>query len=117
MWDLGERWCQWTKLPFVFAMWVARPGVDTAEVSAVLAAARDQGLEHLDEIAAEAAPALGISTDLATSYLRDNLHFTLDGLERDGLKHFYHLCAEHGLAPPGRAHTLDICYADGCTTG
>ena len=24
IWDLGDRWCRWTELPFVFAMWVAR---------------------------------------------------------------------------------------------
>ena len=28
VWDLGEEWTRWTGLPFVFAMWVARPGVD-----------------------------------------------------------------------------------------
>ena len=28
VWDLGDRWCRWAELPFVFAMWVARPGVD-----------------------------------------------------------------------------------------
>ncbi|MFO1041345.1 MAG: menaquinone biosynthesis protein [Planctomycetaceae bacterium] len=28
-WDLGEEWFQWTGLPFVFAMWVSRQGVDT----------------------------------------------------------------------------------------
>jgi len=27
-WDLGEEWSRWTGLPFVFAMWIARPGVD-----------------------------------------------------------------------------------------
>ena len=25
VWDLGDEWCRWTGLPFVFAMWVARP--------------------------------------------------------------------------------------------
>ncbi len=25
-WDLGEEWCEWTGLPFVFAMWVANDG-------------------------------------------------------------------------------------------
>ena len=24
VWDLGDEWCRWTGLPFVFAMWVAR---------------------------------------------------------------------------------------------
>ena len=32
IWDLGERWCEWTGLPFVFAMWIARAGVDVGEV-------------------------------------------------------------------------------------
>ena len=22
-WDLGDVWCRWAELPFVFAMWVA----------------------------------------------------------------------------------------------
>ena len=33
VWDLGDRWCRWAELPFVFAMWVARPGIDTDEVA------------------------------------------------------------------------------------
>src|SRR4051794_1058542 len=43
VWDLGERWCDWTGLPFVFAMWVARAGVDAREVASVLSGARDNG--------------------------------------------------------------------------
>jgi len=114
IWDLGERWGQWTELSFVFALWVARQEVDTIELAAALAAARDQGTERLDEIAAEAAPPLGISLELATRYLRNNLHFTMDERERTGLLRFYQLCVEHGLAPPGREQTLEISYTDGC---
>src|SRR4051812_40252686 len=29
-WDLGERWLDWTGLPFVFAMWIAGIGADTS---------------------------------------------------------------------------------------
>src|SRR3954453_1928358 len=36
IWDLGERWTEWTGLPFVFAMWIARPDVDAGQVAAVL---------------------------------------------------------------------------------
>ena len=28
VWDLGDEWCRWTELPFVFAMWVCRCGAD-----------------------------------------------------------------------------------------
>ena len=28
IWDLGDEWCRCTELPFVFAMWTARKGVE-----------------------------------------------------------------------------------------
>ncbi len=56
-WDLGEEWSRWTGLPFVFAMWIARPGVDLSGIGAALAAARDDGITRLEEIARQAAPA------------------------------------------------------------
>lgn len=96
-WDLGERWTAWTGLPFVFAMWTARAKLDSREVETALAAARDRGLRHLPEIAASEAPALGISIDLATRYLRDTLHFTLGADERTGLLRFRDLCAEYQI--------------------
>jgi chorismate dehydratase len=101
VWDLGARWTEWTGLPFVFAMWVGRPGVDASEVSGVLGTARDEGRRHLAEIAAREAPLVGVSNDLALRYLRDNLHFVLGAEERAGLRKFYELCVKHGLAPGG----------------
>jgi chorismate dehydratase len=113
VWDLGERWNQWTGLPFVFAMWIARPDIDTAEIAELLTAARDQGVRNLQQIADREAPALEISGQLASMYLRDNLHFALGPKEREGLRHFYRLCVSHQLAPPGlESHLEEI--ADGC---
>lgn len=40
-WDLGQEWFEWTGLPFVFAMWVARPGL--SEEPAVLAPGESPG--------------------------------------------------------------------------
>jgi chorismate dehydratase len=114
VWDLGEHWNRWTGLPFVFAMWVARPDIETAEIAALLATARDQGVRHLREIAAREAPGLEISSQLAGSYLRDNLHFALGRKERDGLRRFYQLCVAHELAPRGFESVLKE-TADGCT--
>jgi chorismate dehydratase len=98
VWDLGQKWTEWTSLPFVFATWIARAGVDTAEVAALLAAARDNGVRHLADIAAAEAAAVGIPVELASSYLRENLHFTLGPAERDGLTRFHELCIGHQLA-------------------
>jgi chorismate dehydratase len=113
VWDLGERWNQWTGLPFVFAMWIARPAIDTAEIAELLTVARDQGVRNLKQIADREAPALEVSSQLASMYLRDNLHFALGPKEREGLRHFYRLCVGHQLAPPGlESHLEEI--ADGC---
>ncbi len=57
VWDLGEEWTRSFDLPFVFAMWVARAGVDLQGVDQALMDCRDAGVQHLEEIAAvEAAP-------------------------------------------------------------
>ena len=111
VWDLGEKWWEWLGLPFVFAMWIARPDVQAVEVAPVLNAARDNGLRQLARIAAREAAALGIPRELATGYLRDNLHFKLGRKERAGLRKFYQLCVKHGLAPAGLEPILDS-YTD-----
>jgi chorismate dehydratase len=115
VWDLGEKWTAWTDLPFVFAMWVASPGYDDADVVPLLSAARDNGLEHLANIASAEAPKLGISSDLAVRYLRDNLHFTLGDAELRGLRRYSELCVERGLAQPDAVHFLDTLSIYGCT--
>lgn len=101
VWDLGQKWVEWTGLPFVFAMWIARADANVSELAGVLSAARDQGMRHLDEIAVREAPIVGISEDVSRRYLRDNLHFTIGAKERAGLRRFYELCVKHELAPRG----------------
>lgn len=101
IWDLGDVWCRWAELPFVFAMWVARPGLDTAELAARLSLARDQGLAHLQQIAAAEAPRYGLTYDQCLTYLRDNLHFYLHRRELAGLRTYYQHAVRLGLAPAG----------------
>jgi chorismate dehydratase len=118
VWDLGDVWQKWTGLPFVFAMWIARPGVDTKDISPRLAAARDAGVRHLDEIAAAAAESLDISQELALSYLRENLHFTLGPEELAGLTRFRELCIEHQLVSCSSASPIFENLRDhGCNVG
>jgi chorismate dehydratase len=106
IWDLGERWTQWTGLPFVFAMWIARPGVDVGEVAPILGRTRDRGVRHIADIAAKEGPLVGVQRETALHYLRDNLHFVIGGKEREGLRRFYELCVKHELAPSGLAGVI-----------
>lgn len=101
IWDLGDVWCRWAELPFVFAMWVARPGLDTAELAAKLSAARDAGVAHLQQIARAEASRYELSYDQCLRYLRDHLHFTLGPRELAGLRLFYEHAVQLGLAPAG----------------
>jgi chorismate dehydratase len=115
VWDLGEKWFEWTGLPFVFAAWVARPHVETAELECLLAATRDRGVAHLSEIAAAEAPPLGMDTEMAFHYLRDNLHFTLGEQEMLGLQRFALLAAERDLVPRDAIRALVQLPTYGCT--
>ena len=99
MWDLGDEWCRWTGLPFVFAVWAARDGIDVGMLSDRLSAARDAGRANLAAIAAAEAAAHGLTVPQCLSYLRDNLHYDLGPQEREALALFRHHAVAHGLAP------------------
>lgn len=97
IWDLGDRWCRWSELPFVFAMWVARPGIDTIDVATALSAARDEGCQHLAEITREQSAKMQLPTELIHEYLHRNLYFRLDKQQLAGLDFFYQQAASLGL--------------------
>ena len=101
-WDLGDQWCRWAELPFVFAMWVARHGNDVAGLDEILSQARDNGIAHLADIAEREHAAVGLLYDQTLTYLRDHLHFHLGPREQSGLQLFYEHAGRLGLAPQGR---------------
>ncbi len=107
IWDLAQEWARWTGLPFVFATWVARPGAQLAHLAGPLAAARDAGLRSLDEIAASAAPVVGVPYGQCLAYLRDHLAYRLGPQERRGMDRFCHLVIQHGLAPAEARFVFD----------
>jgi chorismate dehydratase len=99
VWDLGDEWCRWTGLPFVFAVWAARDGIDVAPLEPLLAHARDAGLANLAAIAAAEAGAHGLTVPQCLGYLRDNLHYHLGDQETQALALFQHHAAALNLAP------------------
>lgn len=101
IWDLGDEWCRWAELPFVFAMWTARAGVDLQGIEKALESSRDAGVARLDEIAVREAAPLGLTEAECLAYLRDNLYFYLGEREARGLSLFQKLAREMQLAPPG----------------
>ncbi len=109
VWDLGDRWCRWEELPFVFAMWVARPAVDTAKIALALSAARDDGCRHLAEITREQSAAMQLPAELIYEYLQRNLHFRLDSKQLHGLDLFYRHAVKLGLISTAPQVIFDDC--------
>jgi chorismate dehydratase len=106
--DLGQFWYEWTGLPFVFAMWVARQEANTDGVDEALSQARDLGLSRVAQIAREESPRLGIPENIAFNYLTKNLHYHLTSAERSGLKLFRELASHYNLVKPD----VDIVFRD-----
>ena len=110
-WDLGTVWTEWTGLPFVFAMWVARGDARTEGLSEHLAAARDRGVAAFESIARREASGLGISDEKALDYLRHNLHFHLGSAELSGLRLFRQFATQLGLIPESQNRVHDYATA------
>jgi chorismate dehydratase len=86
--DLAAEWRYHTGLPFVFAVWAGRGERVRNEARPVLLEAYARGLEHLGEIVAGAAKALGLAPARVGEYLREHLHYTFSSEEARGLRLF-----------------------------
>lgn len=100
VWDLGDEWCRWSGLPFVFAVWAVRGGVDVGDLPKRLERARDHGKANLAAIAAAEAASHGLTVPQCLSYLRDNLHYDLGAAERQALDRFQAHASDLGLISP-----------------
>jgi chorismate dehydratase len=99
--DLGQEWHDWTGLPFVYAAWAVRPGVDLGPVADALTEAKRRGVANIGPIAVREAARLGLDAGFCRRYLGNIIRFDLGPDELAGLEHYYRLATELGLAPPG----------------
>lgn len=99
--DLGQEWHDWTSLPFVYAVWAVRPGVDLGIVEEALMESKRRGCARIGEIAQREAPLLGLDAGFCRRYLANIIHFDLGPREQAGLHHYYMLACELGLARRG----------------
>lgn len=104
VYDLAEQWHRWTGRPFVFAVWAmrkaalaeARPDLNIARV---FQESRDHGLEHIPQIVSAWAPRLGLADRLVSDYLTQNVDYSLDQENLEGLRLFFRYAAECHVLP------------------
>jgi chorismate dehydratase len=91
--DLAELWRKHTGFGFVFAMWMTRRDA----VSIDFAAARDEGLAHIDEIVANYESQIDIGRSEMHEYLSTNISYSIDDSMMSGLELYFKLAAKNGL--------------------
>jgi len=95
--DLAALWHDYTGCGFVFAMWMARASEVETIRALDFAGALDEGLAHLDEIAAEYEKAIGLSPAEIKAYLTENIAFRMDEEMKKGLELFFELARKLNL--------------------
>jgi chorismate dehydratase len=93
IWDLGAAWSELTRLPFVYAVWALRRGIENSSLRRQLREARDFGLDTLDHIIRSRTE---YDLDFRKDYLSWHIHYYLGIDEKRGLKKFAELLQKHG---------------------
>lgn len=95
--DLGEAWKRMTGLPFVFAAWMGRTGVELGELPAILRRAREEGMRNVDRIIQTHAGPHRWPAEAAWKYLTQYLQFAIGPRELEAIRRFHARAAEYGL--------------------
>jgi chorismate dehydratase len=96
IWDLGAAWYELTNLPFVYAVWALRRGIDHSRLRRQLREARDFGLDTLDTIIRTRTE---YDYDFRKDYLGWHLHYHLGEDEKRGMAKFVELLRRHHGGP------------------
>jgi chorismate dehydratase len=92
--DLASLWHDYTGFGFVFAMWMAQASAADQVRAIDFAAARDEGLANLDEIAAQYQNQAQLSPQEIKEYLTQNIAFELDEDMKNGLNLYFELASK-----------------------
>jgi len=94
--DLGAAWFELTRLPFVYAVWALRRGIENQRLRRQLRDAKDFGLETLDYIVSSRTE---YDLEFRKDYLGWHIHYHLGADEKRGLAKFIELLRKHSPAP------------------
>lgn len=108
VYDLATLWHEFTGFGFVFAMWMVRKDAVERVHAIDFAAARDEGLANLDQIAETYAEQIGLSEGEIRNYLTENIVFSADEEMKKGLTQYFELARKHQLIDQAKPFELVI---------
>ena len=92
--DLAAEWFAATGLPFVFAVWALRRGIDQRPLRRRLREAQENGLRHLEEII-QKRPEYDVA--FRREYFQRHIRYGLQAEEKEAINRFCRLLRKHGL--------------------
>ncbi len=92
--DLGEVWSKETGLPFVYALYAVREGIDLGKNLEALELAKSIGLKHVQKIARHYSDTVNLSEEICFEYLTDRIYYDLDDEEIAGINAFRDLLSK-----------------------
>jgi chorismate dehydratase len=104
--DLAHEWRIRTGLPWVAAVWAARPDalgpsrITSAQLTEDLEASRNHGLLHIDQLVEQWTPRIAIPPATIRHYLSHNIHYILNTDCIRAIELFRQYAAEVGVLPP-----------------
>ncbi len=94
--DLGLAWLELTNLPFVYAVWALRRGIENRELRRELRQAKRFGMESLDHIIETRED---FDEDFRRDYFEWHIQFHLGEDEKRAIAKFCELLRKHHLGP------------------
>ena len=94
--DLGSAWTEMTNLPFVYAVWALRRGVENAELRRELRQTKRFGLDRLDHIIETREE---FDRDFRRDYFEWHIQYHLGEDEKRAIARFCELLNKHNLGP------------------
>lgn len=95
--DLGSEWHKMTRLPFVYAFWMAPRQNITPALEEILIEATEYGMTHLRDIIKEVAQDNPLGESFITEYLTHSIHYSLGEDEEKSLRLFNKLALNLNL--------------------
>jgi len=94
--DLGAAWTEMTNLPFVYAVWALRRGVENRALRGELRAAKHFGMETLEHIIETREE---FDADFRRDYFEWHIHYHLGEDEKRAIGKFCQLLRKHNFGP------------------
>jgi chorismate dehydratase len=92
--DLGDAWTEMTRLPFVYAVWALRRGIENRDLRYELREAKNFGIETMESIIETREE---YDEDFRRDYFEWNIQYHLASDEKRGIEKFCELLRKHKL--------------------